>query len=93
MTKAISASIDKSMKQYVKGTDEYNQKRRELKIARVESKRTKKYHEKLAVVFKSQEREIISEYKKRYGSKGIETKAKFPLLNIAKWTMIYEKVL
>lgn len=53
------------------------------------------YMKKLELVFDRQEKEIISEYKKRYKSQKMfsNTKAKFPLLNMAKRAIMYYEVL
>lgn len=94
----VHKGIERGIARNTKGTEEYNQKLRETKIARIDSRRVKAYKQKLGLIFWSQQREILSEYDKRYNAnskdfKKKNFKANFPLLSIAKWTMVYQQIL
>ena len=91
----IQTMISKWIKSNIRWTEEYNEKYRSKKMDR-QNKFSELYMQKLELIFERQEKEIMAEYKKRYKDQksfGNKTKAEFPLLNIAKWTAIYNEVL
>lgn len=94
LEKKIGDMITKWIRANTRWTEEYNQKYRENKMAR-NNKFNEAYMKKLELVFDRQEKEIMAEYKKRYKSQKMfsNTKAKFPLLNMAKRAVMYYEVL
>ena len=98
----IDWMIEKSVKEQIRWTEEYNQKYREQKMER-NNKFDQLYMEKIQKVFAKQQKEIISEYKTWYKENvqwksilsRLDKKAekKFPLLSIEKRALIYYQFL
>lgn len=88
--------ISKSVKENIRGTEEYNEKYWKQKMER-NNKFNDRYFELIQKIFAKQEKEILKEYSDRYkeNQKSFSTKATktFPLLSIAKRQMIYYNVL
>lgn len=88
--------ISKSVKENIRGTEEYNEKYWKQKMER-NNKFNDRYFELIQKIFEKQEKEILKEYSDRYkeNQKSFSTKATktFPLLSIAKRQMIYYNVL
>lgn len=99
LKKKIDWMIEKSVKENIRWTEEYNQKYWEQKMER-NNQFDQLYMDKIQKIFEKQQKEIISEYRKRYKEnvewykKHIEKKEmKFPLLSIEKWALIYYQFL
>lgn len=82
--------IGKKFKELERGTEEYNQKYWERKMER-NNHFNELYFAQLQKIFAKQEKEIMKEYKTWFSNQK-DVKAKdFPLLNLAKWAMIYQE--
>jgi monomeric isocitrate dehydrogenase len=57
--------IEKTVKENIRGTEEYNQKYWEQKMER-NNQFDQLYMDKIQKIFEKQQKEIISEYRKRY---------------------------
>ena len=86
----LQGIIGKKFKEFERGTEEYNQKYWERKMER-NNHFNELYFAQLQKIFAKQEKEIMKEYKTWFSNKK-DVKAKdFPLLNLAKWAMIYQE--
>jgi len=87
--KDLQNIIGKKLKEQTRGTEEYNQKYWERKMER-NNKFNDLYFAQLQKVFNKQERQLLKDYKEWYnGKKDVKASKKFPLLNIAKWAIVY----
>ena len=86
----LQGIIGKKFKEFERGTEEYNQKYWERKMER-NNHFNELYFAQLQKIFAKQEKEIMKEYKTWFSNQK-DVKAKdFPLLNLAKWAMIYQE--
>ena len=90
LKKELQNIIWKKFKELERGTEEYNQKYWERKMER-NNHFNELYFAQLQKIFAKQEKEIMKEYKTWFSNQK-DIKAKdFPLLNLAKWAMIYQE--